>query len=228
MPVLRITLQGLLLFLFIPLVLVLFLRQPIGPGLSVLLGLLLMFGHRFVAGPWARRHALDRCAWCGGAAKLEVRATSEGGQAKLELRPTPESRQAIEVEAGGGTWRLVACSEGHRASVARFLTFARRAHLPIAAGIFVPLVVLLAATLAGAAGWPILSHDTTALQFRVIVAVTVVSASLGYLLVREPDERLRFPFPLHNLLLLGIRQTLWVFRIVGAWWILDGIRRVGS
>ena len=56
--------------------------------------------------------------------------------------------------------------------------------------------------------------------------MTVVSASLGYLLVREPEERLRCPFPLHNLLLLGIRQTLWIFRIVGAWWIVDGIRRL--
>ena len=132
----------------------------------------------------------------------------------------------MEVEAGGAVWGLAFCSERHRNSVALFLTFARRWRLPIAAGIFVPLAVLLAGTLAGAAGWPILSHDTNALQFRVIVAVTVVSASLGYLLVRELDERLRCPFPLHNLLLLGIRQTLWVFRIVGAWWIVDGIRRL--
>jgi hypothetical protein len=31
---------------------------------------------------------------------------------------------------------------------------------------------------------------------------------------------------LHNFLLLGIRQTLWIFRIVGAWWIVDGVRRI--
>jgi hypothetical protein len=217
-PVLRITLQGLLLFLFIPLVLVLFLRQPLGPGLSVVLGLLLMFGHRFVAGPWARRHALERCAWCGGRPSNTGRPQVWG-----EAPASPIDR---EVEAGGAAWRLAFCSERHRTSVGRFLTFARRWRRPIAAGIFVPLAVLLVGTLAGAAGWPVLSHDTNALQFRVIVAVTVVSASLGYLLVRQPDERLRCPFPLHNLLLLGIRQTLWVFRIVGAWWIVDGIRRL--
>jgi hypothetical protein len=60
----------------------------------------------------------------------------------------------------------------------------------------------------------------------VIVAATVVTASLGYLLVREPDARLRCPFPLHNLLLLGIRHTLWIFRVVGAWWLLNAVSRL--
>jgi len=51
------------------------------------------------------------------------------------------------------------------------------------------------------------------------VALTVVGASLGYLAVREAAEPVTSPFPLHNLFLLGIRNTLWVFRVVGAWWL---------
>jgi hypothetical protein len=217
------TVQGILLFLFIPLVLALFLRQPFGPGLSVMLGLLLMFGHRPVAAPWARRHAGERCAWCGARAGSGERRSDESDEASADgtCRPMP-----LSVHAGGETWRLVACSEAHRSHVERFLSLLQRWRLPIAGGIFVPLALLLAGSLARAAGFTFLSHDANALQFRVSVALTVVSASVGYLLVLRPDERLRCPFPLHNLLLLGIRQTLWVFRAVGAWWIVDGIRRV--
>lgn len=196
------TLQGLLLFLVIPLVLFLFLREPLGPGLSVALGLVVMFGHRFAAAPWARRHASTRCAWCSGGTAAGV---------------------ALEVGAGGRPWQLRACSEHHASCTARFLSATRRARVPIAVGIFLPLLVLLAASLARAAGWPVLSHDVAALQFRVVVAVTVVAASIGYALIRQPDESLVSPFPLHNLLLLGIRQTLWIFRLVGTWWIVAGI-----
>jgi hypothetical protein len=37
-----------------------------------------------------------------------------------------------------------------------------------------------------------------------------------------PAAKLACPFPLHNFFLLGIRNTLWVFRLVGAWWLVDG------
>jgi hypothetical protein len=30
------------------------------------------------------------------------------------------------------------------------------------------------------------------------------------------------PFPAHNLFLLGVRNLLWIFRLVGAWWIVRG------
>ena len=51
----RLTLQGILLFLFVPLVLVLYLRQPLGPVVSILIGLGIMFAHRFIAAPWMAR-----------------------------------------------------------------------------------------------------------------------------------------------------------------------------
>jgi hypothetical protein len=203
--VLSIALQGIGLFLFIPLVLVLFLRQPVGAGLSVALGLVLMVGHRFLAGPWARRHAAVRCAWCAGDARAGV---------------------PLVVDAGRVSWNLRACSESHRALASRFFSLLRRWRMAIAAGIFVPLALLVGGTLARAAGHPVIPHVINTLQFRLIVAFTVVGASLGYRWIRRPDERLACPFPLHNFLLLGIRQTLWIFRIVGAWWIVDGVRRI--
>jgi hypothetical protein len=208
------TFQGLLLFLFIPLVLFLFLRQPLGPGWSVALGLAIMFGHRFVAQPWMAKFADVRCLWCGRVGAAE----------------------AVPVVTGGRAWQMQACSEAHAASIRRFLAFVFRFRLPIALGIFAPLAWLVGASLAAAAGHVLLPHATTALLFRVVVAATVVVASLSPLLPESRGrghtaaatpalaasyEPARCPFPLHNLFLLGIANTLWVFRVVGAWWLID-------
>jgi hypothetical protein len=130
------------------------------------------------------------------------------------------------VQAGGRSRTLAACSDRHASLAARFVSLTWRWRLAIAAGIFGPLLILVAGTIGVAVGRPFLAHDTNALQFRLIVALTVVTASLGYIGIRRPDARLRCPFPLHNLLLLGIRQTLWIFRSVGAWWIVDGVVRL--
>ena len=195
-------LQGILLFLFIPLVLYLLLRQPMGPGWSVLLGLVIMFGHRFLAQPWAMKFADVRCLWCGRVGAGEV----------------------VPVVAGGRTWPMHACSERHAARARRFLDVVFRFRIPIAVGIFVPLVWIVAASLASAFGHPLLPHRTNALVFRMVVAATVLVTSLAPGVPAGAGRRgavTRCPFPLHNLALLGIRNTLWVFRLVGAWWLFD-------
>jgi hypothetical protein len=198
--------QGILLFLFIPLVLFLLLRQPAGPGWSVAIGLAIMFGHRFLAEPWMAKFADVRCLWCGrvGAART------------------------VPVVASGREWPMTACSESHAALLARFLGFVVRFRAVIALGIFVPLAWLVVASLAAAAGRPLLPHATNALVFRVVVAATVVSASSAPFVFAfsAPEAPLRCPFPLHNLFLLGVRNVLWVFRIVGAWWLIDGLIRL--
>jgi hypothetical protein len=191
-------LQGAALFLFIPLVLFLFLRLPLGPGLSLGLGLGIMFGHRFLAAPWMGRHAAERCLWCGRAGNPPVR---------------------IAVASGGKMWTVGACGAAHAALCGRFFSFVSSFRAAIGAGIFVPLVVLLGGTLSAALGHPLLPHSAAALLFRTIVAFTVVTTSLLYRFARDPEGPISSPFPLHNLFLLGIRNTLWVFRIVGAWWL---------
>lgn len=210
-------LQGLLLFLFIPLVLILFLRQPLGPGWSVALGLAIMVVHRLVAASWAAKFADVRCLWCG---RVGVGRT-------------------VPVMASGRRWQMTACSDAHAALVARFLGFVVRFRIPVALGIFGPLAWLIVASLSAAAGRPLLPHDTNALVFRVVVALTVVVASLAPFMgqtssARSPasaldpplDHPLRCPFPIHNLSLLGIGNTLWMFRIVGAWWLIDALTRL--
>jgi hypothetical protein len=199
-------LVGLGLFVFIPLVLFLLLQQPLGPGLSLFLGLSLMAGHRFAAAPWAFRHSTDRCLWCG-------RAGVTG--------------EALEVFSSGRQWSLTTCSPDHRREASRFLSHVQRYRSAIGLGIFVPLAALLIGTLGAAFGQCWVEHDTLALTFRTLVAATVLLVSLTYYAtpIKEP---LCFPFPLHNLCLLGIGKTLWVFRAVGGVWLLLSLGALGK
>jgi hypothetical protein len=206
--------QGVLLFLFIPLVLVLLIRQPFGPGWSVAIGLVVMFGHRFLAAPWMSKFADVRCLWCGRVG----------------------AGRTVPVVASGRERQMTACSEAHATRLAQFLGFIFRFRAPIGLGIFLPLAWLVIASLAAAAGSPLLPHATNALVFRVVVAATVVAASIAPFAPPPPVGLrrgkpapalpLRCPFPLHNLFLLGIRNVLWVFRVVGAWWLIDGLLRL--
>ena len=196
------SLQGLALFAFIPLVLFLYLRLPLGPGASLVLGLILMFGHRLLAVPWMARHVTERCLWCGR---------------------RPDTGLPLEIGASGRRWDARACTAAHRDHLARFFTFLARFRVWIALGIFVPLLLLLGGMLAAALGYASIPYAWNALQFRVVVALTVTIASLAYLIIRTPAESLSCPFPLHNLFLLGVGNTLWVFRLVGAWWLIDGV-----
>ncbi len=203
----RLAIEGLLLFAFIPLVLFLYLRLPLGPGLSLAVGVALMFGHRYAAGPWMAEHRGERCLWCGR---------------------TGAVRLPIEIGAGGRTWTMAACGDAHRSRLGRFFTALHRGRQWIALGIFVPLAILLGGTLADALGHPLLPHPSNVLQFQVLVALTVVLASIAWLPVKRPDTPLRCPFPLHNLFLLGVGNTLWVFRLVGAWWLIAGGLRLAG
>ncbi len=198
--------QGVLLFLFIPLVLFLLIRQPAGPGWSVAIGLAIMFGHRFLAVPWMAKFADVRCLWCGRVG----------------------AGRTLAVVASGREWQMTACSESHATLTARFLSVLFRFRAPIGLGIFLPLAWLVLASLAAEGGWPLIPHTTNALLFRIVVAATVVSAAIAPFALdfSAPALPLRCPFPLHNLFLLGIRNVLWVFRIVGAWWLIDGVLRL--
>jgi hypothetical protein len=202
---LTLVLQGVALFAFVPLVLWMFLAQPIGPGGSLALGVAIIAGHRVVAARWAARHAMRRCFWCG--------------------RPG-QPAGAVPVASVPRTTAFAVCSGAHERLVRQFFGFLHRFRVPIGIGIFAPLALLLLGTLLRALGAASLAHDANALQFRAIVAATVVLVSFAYR-ASAPAEHPRSPFPVHNFFLLGIRNTLWVFRIVGAWWLLAAVWRLG-
>jgi hypothetical protein len=201
------TAAGVLLFLFIPVVLFLYVRHPPPVGLSLAAGAVLMVGHRWLARPYMRRALPWKCIWCNRVLPPEAGAET----ASLELRAGAETLSAR-------------CCPAHRDPAARFFTFVQGWRWPLRLGIFLPLLALLAALAAAAAGRAVRLDAATAL-FQLAVGITVNVAALGTLFVRPqaPGAPVAVPFPVHNFFLLGVRLLLWIFRLVGIWWIWKGI-----
>ena len=194
---------GVLLFLFIPAVLFLFVRHPAPVGLSLAGGIALIVVHRFLAWPYMERVLPVKCLWCN--------------------RVPPAEPETLELASGR---RLLAarCCAAHRLPAAKFFSFLQAWRWPLRVGIFVPLLFLLIALAAAAAGQPAPVPLATT-WFKLVVGVTVNVAALGYLLVRE-HAPIEVPFPAHNFFLLGVRNLLWIFRLVGLWWIWQGVTAV--
>jgi len=205
-------LLGIALFLFIPVVLFLFVRHPEPIAASLGAGVALMLGHRFLARPYMEAVRMRKCLWCNGRPRPEVETLPllVGGRGK----------------DGAAHELLAAVCPRHRDPAARFVSFLERARLPLRLGIFVPLLLLFAALVAAALGerrW----LDPTVALFQLLVGITVNVAAFGYFAATpHSSDRgsgpARPPFPAHNFFLLGIRNLLWVFRLVGIWWIAAG------
>lgn len=187
-----------LLFLFIPLVLFLYVRHPEPIWASLIAGVVLMMGHRLLARPYMERALPVKCAWCNRV------LPAEGGET-LELG---------EIRAR--------CCPGHRPPAAKLFAFLDFWRWVLRAGIFVPLLLLLATLAAAAFGLQPPLDEVTAF-FKLAVGITVNLAAFGYLFV-QPRSPAAVPFPVHNFFLLGVRNLLWVFRLVGIWWIWQGLR----
>lgn len=193
-------LTGVLLFLFIPVVLFLFVRHPEPVGGSLLAGVVLMIGHRLIARPYMARVLPVKCVWCNRV-----------------LAPASET---LPLRSGGRTLEA-RCCPAHRKPAAKFFSFLHAWRWPLRLGIFIPLLFLLVALATSAAGQPA-PVDVATTWFKLIVGVTVNVAAFGYLASPE-REPLDVPFPVHNFFLLGVRNLLWIFRLVGIWWIWQSL-----
>ena len=196
---LRVQALGFLLFLFIPLVLFLYLQHPEPVGLSLAAGVILMIGHRRLARPYMQRVLPWKCVWCNRI------LPAEGGE-------------TIDLQAGPETLTARCCS-GHREPAARFFAVLQEWKWPLRLGIFVPLLVLLVALAATAFGLQVPLERIISL-FKLVVGVSVNMAALGTLFM-SPAPAAMVPFPAHNFFLLGVRILLWIFRLVGLWWIFQ-------
>lgn len=192
---------GILLFLFIPLVLFLFLRFPYGILPSFLVAILIMVAHRFVARPYFLNNLNHRCFWCGR---------------------TGAVRKPVQIQSGV-LLELQLCENHCMDRGRRFFDFCSRFGWPIRAGIFIPLLWYVATMVF--VGFHLISFplDWNRFIFQFTIAITVVSVALGFRLGRDVHPT-RFPFPIHNLFLLGARNVLVIFFLVGAWWIFIGIQ----
>ncbi len=201
----RIQITGVLLFLFIPVVLFLFVRHPEPVGASLIAGVVLMMGHRLLARPYMERALPVKCAWCN-----RVMPASGG--------------DVLEVRAGDRTLQA-RCCDGHREPAAKYFAFLDSWRWPLRLGIFVPLLLLIGALASIALDTALgrdLPLDRVTAFFKLAIGVTVNVAAFGYLLAR-PRSPVTVPFPVHNFFLLGVRNLLWVFRLVGIWWIWQGL-----
>ena len=195
----RTRLAGVLLFLFIPLVLILYLRLPLGLAPSVLLGIALMVAHRRFARPFMDRHLSGRCFWCG-------RDLAGPGV------PAPFLSRTETIEAR-------ACSGKHADRLIAFARMVASARLVVFALILMPLAAYLANALLTIVGYGFLPMDTARAAFKIPIAVAVVSLSFAWPLGSKLARGPAIDFPAHNLSLLGVSWTLWAFRIVGLFWL---------
>jgi hypothetical protein len=201
---------GLLLFLPVPLVLFLFTRQPLGPWLSLGTGVALTLSHRWYARPFALARAARRCLWCGGEAGAEAGSLS------------------LDEPFGRTEWR--ACCVPHGRSLRRTLGWAAAHARFLAVGILGTLALFLALAAAAATGRVAgLREGDAVAVLRLGVAVTVLP--FGWLGPRRgpadgPAGRL--PFPVHVQALVGTAWVLWLFRLVGLWWLAAGLWHVAG
>jgi len=200
-------LAGALLFLPVPLVLWLFTRAPFGVVPSLLLGIVVMASHRLYARPFALRRAGRRCLWCGAPAAGALRL-------------------AVVEPPGESAWSV--CSERHRESLLRALGMAQRWAVALRIGIGGGLVVFLpVALLAGAGVAGAITFDDAVAFFRLAVAASVLPfAALAAFVPVPSGESVRVPFAVHIQALIGTWAVLWLFRIIGLLWLVQGIRHL--
>lgn len=190
---------GVLLFLPVPIVLLLFTRAPLGIAWSLAAGIVLMLTHRLYARPFALARADRRCLWCGAAAQGPL----------------------LEVAEPLGSTRWRACTEAHADRVHRFLEWADRHRRLPQVGILGTLAAFLVAAvlIASGHGGPLRYADAVN-AFRLLIAATVLP--LGLLSLRRPatGAPLRAPFPIHIQALVGTWAVRWLFRLVGLAWLV--------
>jgi hypothetical protein len=200
---------GVVLFLPVPIVLLLFTRAPLGIAWSLALGVALMLSHRVYARPFALARSMRRCLWCG-------RAAPEG--------PT------LDVEEPLGTTRWRACGDAHGVRARRFLEWVGIHRRFLQIGILGTLAVFLLAAAGMAAGLADARRYPDAVNaFRLAIAVTVLP--LGVLATRgaaAADAPLRPPFPVHIQALIGTWAVSGLFRVVGLAWLVLAIVYFGQ
>jgi len=198
---------GILLFLPVPLVLWLFTRAPFGVGRSLVTGVAVMVAHRFVARPVALSSAARRCMWCGG---------------------RTDRTMPVRVADPAGTVDWNVCGATHHDRLVATLGWVSRRRRLVAAGIggavltFLPFAWLAEAGVLGPLGY----GDAVA-WFKGLVAITVLP--IGWIAPgsssREPSG-LRLPFPAHIQALVGTLVVVWLFRFVGAVWLVEALAHV--
>ncbi len=196
----RLRFEGLLLFLVVPAALYLLLAQPVHPLGSIVVAVLLLFGHRFLADPFIDRTIDRRCLWTGA-----------------EIAPGCGYRVV-----SGGTERVFHCyTDQKRESAAKFLTFTQRFAWPLRAIVFGSIGYYVGAEVARTLDVPnAVPHDVNVIILEGVLGLTALATVVAYRFVKPIPHHapapVRFPFAVHHVALLGIFWTLVAYGIAGA------------
>ena len=105
----------------------------------------------------------------------------------------------------------------HTNDTQRFFDFTYLYRTELRIGIFIPLVWFIVAML-----FFRFPESWNRFIFQFFIALTVVIISFAYR-SGHVNEESQFPFPIHNLFLIGAKNTLLVFRYVGLWWLATSL-----
>ncbi|MFG0316511.1 MAG: hypothetical protein ACF8XB_04500 [Planctomycetota bacterium JB042] len=204
--------QGVLLFLIVPIAFWLLLAQPYEPRAALVLGALLLFGLRFLAAPFVRRTHPVKGIWTGG-----------------EIAPGCGYR----VVTDGREWTFNSFNDPVRDKAAALFTFAQKLAWPLRIAFVGPVAYYVAAEFARVAGVEgVPPHATNVLVLKGVLAVAALGTFVGYRFVQpiphHAKDPVRFPFGIHNVYLLGMRWTLAVLLVVGLWWTVDVARALAA
>ena len=195
----RVYMEGVALFLFIPLTLFIMLVFPLGILLSLLTAIALIGSHRFIARPYMMKNKEHKCLWCNMIPEKMVHST-------------------IIVKEGQKELTFNACQEKCQQEIIKFFSFTGNYGQWIKWCIIIPLFLYIVGSLLLLSGFYHWDIKWNKVFFKGIIAFCVIVISIVYK-IKTKSKELSFPLPIHNLLLLGIRNTLWIFRIVGVWWL---------
>jgi hypothetical protein len=135
---------------------------------------------------------------------------------------------AIDVDEplGRTSWR--GCGAAHAGALARTLGWAAERSRLLAFGILGTLALFLCLSVAAALGRPAwLGAQDTVAVFRLGVALTVLPIGWRAPLTGPPGgPKGRLPFPVHIQALLGTLWVVWLFRLVGLWWLVAALLHV--
>ena len=121
--------------------------------------------------------------------------------------------------------------DAHGRSVRAVLQWADRRSGLLKLGILGTLAAFLAWSLAVGLGW-LGRHgfDDAVAFFRLGIAFSVLPLAwlAPGIAPAEPAEVVRSPFPVHLSALIGLRVVLWLFRLIGLLWLIQGSLHVAE
>jgi hypothetical protein len=163
-----------------------------------------MLTHRFIARPYLYKYIKKKCIWCNGL--------------------ITHNFEELTVKEKGEELVFAACNKHCREQACSFFSFTNENSFVIRWFILLVVFIYIIDVMLYYFGIRFIGLSMSKDIFKAAIAMIVLPVSLFY---RNSNSRdLSFPLPVHNLFLLGVKNTLWVLRIIGAIWLIIVIKNI--